>query len=93
MIKVRQETEFSELDFQAFICIGEKPQEAIVSRGKKIWRWQRKIVGSEGRKHKGSQKTRIQFYNGVGYIQLPFTHLVSKNNNKKRWNYLCGIAY
>ena len=42
-----------------------------------------KIVGSEGCKHKGSQKPRIQFYNGLGYIQLPFIHLVSKNNNKK----------
>ena len=36
MIKVRQGAEFSELDFQAFICIGGKLQEAIVSRGKNM---------------------------------------------------------
>ena len=47
-----------------------------------------KVVGSGG-----SQNTGIQFYDGLGYIQLPFIHLVSKNNNKKWWNYLRGIAY
>lgn len=48
MIKVRLETEFSELDFQAFICIGGKPQEAIVSRGKKYRDEKGKILGSGG---------------------------------------------
>lgn len=35
MIKVMLETEFSGLDLQANICIEMKPQESIVSRGKR----------------------------------------------------------
>lgn len=59
-----------------------------------------KIYGDEkgkssrigGCKHKEAKKPD-SIYDGLGYIQLPFIHLVSKNNNKKWWNYLRGIAY
>lgn len=82
MTQVMLGTEFSELDLQVFICIGMKPQEAIVSRGRKEKNEKEKKVESWGHIYKGSQKTRIQFYNGLRYIHLQFIHFVNKNNNK-----------